>query len=42
LQYAESFQNQGHLDAIVSQAQKIVSSALKSSGPGSPQAEGQA
>jgi phosphoglucomutase len=29
--YAESFKNQGHLDAILSEAQEIVNDALKSS-----------
>src|SRR5262249_26638248 len=29
--YAESFKDEAHLDAIVSEAQKIVSNALKSS-----------
>ena len=29
--YAESFKNQGHLDAIISEAQEIVNEALKSS-----------
>src|SRR5439155_8162143 len=38
--YAESFQDQAHLDAIVSQAQEIVSNALNSSVPGSRQKEG--
>jgi len=28
--YAESFQNQAHLDAIVSEAEEIVNNALKS------------
>jgi len=28
--YAESFKDQSHLDAIVSEAQKIVNDALKS------------
>jgi phosphoglucomutase len=28
--YAESFKDQGHLDAIVSEAQEIVNDALKS------------
>ncbi len=32
--YAESFQDQAHLDAIVREAQEIVSNALNSSGPG--------
>jgi phosphoglucomutase len=31
--YAESFKDQHHLDAIVSEAQEIVSKALNSSGP---------
>jgi phosphoglucomutase len=39
--YAESFQDQAHLDAIVSEAQAIVSNALNSSDPGARQAEGQ-
>jgi len=29
--YAESFQNQAHLDAIVSEAEEIVNNALNSS-----------
>jgi phosphoglucomutase len=37
--YAESFQGQSHLDAIVIAAQKIVSNALASSHTGSHQAE---
>jgi phosphoglucomutase len=32
--YAESFKNPAHLDAIVSEAQKIVNNALESSNPG--------
>jgi phosphoglucomutase len=32
--YAESFKNQAHLDAIVSEAQAMVSNALESSDPG--------
>ena len=32
--YAESFRDQAHLDAIVSEAQAIVSNALESSNPG--------
>jgi len=32
--YAESFKNPAHLDAIVSEAQKIVNNALESSKPG--------
>ncbi|HEV3262306.1 MAG TPA: hypothetical protein VG013_35975, partial [Gemmataceae bacterium] len=39
--YAESFEDQAHLNAIVSEAQQIVSNALNSSGPGPRQAEGQ-
>jgi phosphoglucomutase len=31
--YAESFKNQGHLDAIVSEARKIVNNALGSASP---------
>jgi phosphoglucomutase len=31
--YAESFQDEAHLNAIVSEAQQIVNNALKSSGP---------
>ena len=38
--YAESFQDQAHLDAIVSEAQEIVSNALNSSVPGPRQTEG--
>jgi phosphoglucomutase len=38
--YAESFQDLAHLNAIVSEAQDIVSNALSSSGPGPRQAEG--
>jgi phosphoglucomutase len=38
--YAESFKDQAHLDAIVSEAQEIVSNALNSSVPGSWQTEG--
>jgi len=32
--YAESFQDQAHLDAIVSEAQEIVSHALDAADPG--------
>ena len=32
--YAESFKDQAHLDAIVSEAQAMVSNALESSDPG--------
>jgi phosphoglucomutase len=32
--YAESFQDQAHLDAIVAEAQQIVDHALQASGPG--------
>jgi phosphoglucomutase len=38
--YAESFQGQAHLDAIVSEAQKIVSDALANSHAGARQSEG--
>ena len=38
--YAESFKDQAHLDAIVSEAQQIVSKALNSSGPVSRQTAG--
>ena len=38
--YAESFKDQAHLDAIVSEAQEIVSNALTTSDPGPRQAEG--
>ena len=31
--YAESFQDQAHLDAIVSEAQEMVNNALRSSEP---------
>jgi phosphoglucomutase len=37
--YAESFKDQGHLDAIVSEAQKIVNDALKSFGSAHQQRE---
>ena len=37
--YAESFKDQAHLDAIVSEAQEIVNDALKSSGPARRQQE---
>jgi len=39
--YAESFKDQEHLDAIVSEAQEIVSNALNASGSGLLQARGQ-
>jgi phosphoglucomutase len=38
--YAESFKDQAHLNAIVTEAQEIVSNALNSSGPGPRQAKG--
>jgi phosphoglucomutase len=38
--YAESFEDQAHLDAIVMEAQKIVSNALTTSDPGSRKAGG--
>jgi phosphoglucomutase len=38
--YAESFQDQAHLDAIVSEAQEIVSNALTTSLPGPRHSEG--
>jgi phosphoglucomutase len=38
--YAESFQGQAHLDAIVSEAQAIVANALSSSGTGPRQLQG--
>ena len=38
--YAESFKDQAHLDAIVSEAQEIVSNALSAADPGPQQAEG--
>ncbi len=38
--YAESFKDQDHLDAIVSEAQEIVSKALNSSEPVSRQTAG--
>ena len=38
--YAESFKDQAHLDAIVSEAQEIVSNALNASDPGPRQAGG--
>jgi phosphoglucomutase len=38
--YAESFKDQAHLDAIVMEAQEIVSHALTTSGPGSWQGGG--
>ena len=38
--YAESFQDQAHLDAIVSEVQEIVSHALNATDPGPRQAEG--
>jgi len=38
--YAESFKDQSHLDAIVSEAQEIVSHALNATEPGSRQAGG--
>jgi phosphoglucomutase len=38
--YAESFQGQSHLDAIVSEAQGIVNNALKSSTPSAAPAKG--
>jgi len=37
--YAESFKDQAHLDAIVSEAQEIVNDALKSFGPAHQQRE---
>ena len=39
--YAESFKDETHLNAIVNEAQKIVSNALSASGSGVPQARGQ-
>ncbi|HEV3023226.1 MAG TPA: hypothetical protein VGX76_12200, partial [Pirellulales bacterium] len=39
--YAESFQGQAQLDAIVSEAQAIVTNALSSSGAGTRQLQGQ-
>ena len=39
--YAESFKDQAHLNAIVSEAQEIVSNALNSSKPASRQTAGQ-
>jgi phosphoglucomutase len=38
--YAESFRDQAHLNAIVSEAQVIVSNALNATDPGPRQAEG--
>ncbi len=38
--YAESFKDQSHLNAIVSEAQEIVNNALKSSDPGGGPVEG--
>jgi hypothetical protein len=38
--YAESFKNQSHLNAIVSEAEEIVNKALISSNPGRGHAEG--
>jgi phosphoglucomutase len=38
--YAESFQSQAHLSAIVSEAQEIVSNALNAGGPDVRQAKG--
>ena len=38
--YAESFRDQGHLDAIVSEARRIVSEALTASDSGPRQAAG--
>src|SRR5262249_51860972 len=38
--YAESFRDQAHLDAIVSEAQEIVSNALTNSHPGPQQSAG--
>jgi phosphoglucomutase len=40
--YAESFRDQAHLNAIVMEAQEIVSNALTTSDPGPRQAEGRA
>jgi phosphoglucomutase len=38
--YAESFKDEAHLDAIVSEAEEIVSNALKATDPGPQRAEG--
>ena len=39
--YAESFKDQAHLDAILSEAREIVNNALNSTSPRGRQAEGQ-